>query len=445
MRLIRFAAENHKGLRDRAELDLTEPGLTTLRPKDGKTWDDSLHRVIGIFGANASGKSTVLDALQYMVSAVRNSATAWQAERRMVRSPFALDEKHRAAPSSYELEFILEDVRYEYGFRVGAAGIEEEWLRYVPRARWTNLFTRNHGRPGFFWGSEVKALGEVTGRELVLSRAVLTGHARLSGVGRAIAEDVGFAPLGDVHRGSRVSVIMDMLAKGAMTYDSVTTLLKVADIGINSVSIKETELPQREQELMKRINELLRGDSSRRKGRSVGEAEKVDEDTAATIMRSLEFSHCDGAGRPLRLYEESAGTISWLALAVPAIEALRTGTVLCVDEIDASLHSQLVDILVGMFEDRELNTKGAQMLFTSHDTYLLSNLTEHPLEPDQVWFTEKNVEGATELFSLDDFPRHRDANIARRYLAGRYGAVPRTAPSLLHRVFEESVSGRTEH
>lgn len=437
MRLIRFAAENHKGLRDRAELDLTESGLTTLRPKDGKTWDDSLHRVIGIFGANASGKSTVLDALQYMVSAVRNSATAWQAERRMPRAPFALDEEHRGVPSSYELEFELGGIRYEYGFRVGVKGIAEEWLRYVPGARWKTLFMRNHDKPGFSWGTGVKALTEVTPRELVLSRAMLTGHPRLAAVGGAIAKDIEFAPLGDIHRDQRISSVTDMLAKGTMTYESVTTLLRVADIGISSVSVKGEELPEELQALFRKLNELERS----KVNEEDDEVADVDRDAAASIVRSLEFSHCDGGGRPLRLHEESAGTISWLALAVPAIEALRAGTVLCADEIDASLHSQLVDILVGMFEDRELNTKGAQLLFTSHDTYLLSNLTEHPLKPAQVWFTEKNVEGATELFSLDDFPRHRDANVARRYLAGRYGAVPQTAPSLLHRVLGESTSG----
>lgn len=435
MRLIRFSTENHGSLRDRAELDFTTPSLRTLRPKDGATWGDSLYRVIGLFGANASGKSTVLDVLRYMVAAVRDSATAWQAERRMPRVPFALDEEHRGVPSSYELEFELGDIRYEYGFRVRVKGIAEEWLRYVPGARWKTLFTRNHDKPGFSWGTGVKALTEVTPRELVLSRAMLTEHPRLATVGRAIAEDVEFAPLGDIHRDHRISSIMDMIAKGAMTYDSVTTLLRVADIGISSVKVKEEELPEEIQKFLRKIKEIENTGANKEDD----EVSDVGEVTASEIMRSFEFSHCDGSGRPLRLQEESAGTISWLALAVPAIEALRKGSILCVDEIDASLHSQLVDILVGMFEDEELNTRGAQLLFTSHDTYLLSNLTEHHLEPAQIWFTEKGGDGATELYSLDEFPRHKDANVARRYLSGRYGAVPRPAPSLLHRVLADPV------
>ncbi len=431
MRLIRFTAENHRSLRDRAELTCDTPKLTTLRPRAGESWDDALYAVIGIFGANASGKSTVLDAMGFVVSAINLTATEWQARPGVVRAPFVLDRDHRDEPSRYELEFESDGLRYEYGFQLGKAGVEEEWLRYIPASRWKTLFIRDGAKGPFTWGEGVKPLGEVTPRELVMSRAMVIDHPRLGLIARAITDGVDFAVFSDVHRDRRISSIMEELAGGSMTFESVATLLQVADIGITSVRIAEQELPERQRVIMKRILAVL-NDSVGQDGTAEG---ALDEDTATDMMRSFEFSHGeDVGGRPLGLQEESAGTISWLSLAVPAIQALRNGTVLCIDEIDASLHSQLVDVLVGMFENRELNQHGAQLVFTSHDTYLLSNLAANPLEPGQIWFTEKNNEGASELFSLKDFPRHRDANVAKRYLAGRYGAVPRSAPSLLNRV-----------
>ncbi len=122
--------------------------------------------------------------------------------------------------------------------------------------------------------------------------------------------------------------------------------------------------------------------------------------------------------------------MAWLATAVPALEALRTGGLILVDEIDASLHPHLLDLLLGAFADSEVNVRGGQIVFTSHESYVLSPLSEVALEPEQVWFTDKSVEGVTELTSLADFPRHADANVAKRYLTGRYGGTPRLSPSL---------------
>lgn len=129
------------------------------------------------------------------------------------------------------------------------------------------------------------------------------------------------------------------------------------------------------------------------------------------------------------IHDESDGTIAWLAIAVPALEALRGGGLVIVDEIDASLHPHLLDVLLGVFADPTVNTKQAQLIFTSHESYVLSPLSDVNLEPEQVWFTDKTYEGVTELTCLADFPRHPDANVAKRYLTGRYGGTPRLSPN----------------
>ena len=139
-----------------------------------------------------------------------------------------------------------------------------------------------------------------------------------------------------------------------------------------------------------------------------------------SVVRNLEFVHrssCKEAPR-FSIQRESEGTIAWLSLIVPALDVLRSGGLFCVDEIDASLHSHLVGTLIGFFADPNINHHAAQLVFTSHDTYLLSPLSEINLEPEQIWFTDKDNTGATELICLADFPRHKDANVAKRSSAG---------------------------
>lgn len=105
-------------------------------------------------------------------------------------------------------------------------------------------------------------------------------------------------------------------------------------------------------------------------------------------------------------------------------------------EIDASLHPHLLEVLLGAFADPRVNTRHAQLIFTSHESYVLSPLSEVRLEPEQIWLTDKTYEGVTELTCLADFPKHPDANVAKRYLTGRYGGTPRLSPSLLAAIVE---------
>src|SRR5699024_517487 len=133
---------------------------------------------------------------------------------------------------------------------------------------------------------------------------------------------------------------------------------------------------------------------------------------------------------PFSVQDESDGTIAWLAIAVPALETLRRGGLFLVDEIDASLHPHLLEVLLGAFSDPEVNTQHAQLIFTSHESYVLSPLSEVRLEQHQIWLTDKTYEGITELTCVAEFPKHPDANVAKRYLTGRYGGTPRLSPSL---------------
>jgi AAA15 family ATPase/GTPase len=127
--------------------------------------------------------------------------------------------------------------------------------------------------------------------------------------------------------------------------------------------------------------------------------------------------------------EESLGTVVWLGLAGPIIDALDEGSVLLADELDASLHPVLVQHLVQLFQDPESNPRRAQLLFNSHDADLLGDASgDRPLGRDQIWFTEKGDSGDTSVYPLSDMNPRRQEAIAKRYLEGRYGAIPIVAP-----------------
>ncbi|MDN5635344.1 MAG: ATP-binding protein [Brevibacterium sp.] len=153
---------------------------------------------------------------------------------------------------------------------------------------------------------------------------------------------------------------------------------------------------------------------------------EVPEEIIASMGRSLVFTHksADGGEFSLPLNAQSAGTITWMATVLPAIEALTTGGALVVDELDSSLHPSLTASLIEMFKDEDINHLGAQLIFVAHDTALLSNSPSRILEPNEVWFCEKDDDGTSELFSLQEFDTRKGNNEQKRYLAGKFGAVP---------------------
>lgn len=436
MILLSFTVRNHKSIRDEVAVDLARPALKTLQPKDGN-WSAVSYPLAGIFGGNATGKSAVLDAFRYAFTAVRHSATVWQEAKSMRRAPFKLDGSSQTSTSLYELDLVHDGRRYVYGFEVDRDGIKREWLRDVPSSRWRTLLERDREENVLTFHQSLGSKIEVTPRELVLSRALLLKDSSIHAFARDLVESFDIVLVKDSHRTARLASLADSLADGDVTFADLEALLQVADIGVTKVDIEETNIPERIRRAVRRFERDLREEGD--KGASAEDAEGGDEeqeeleaDELEQVVRRLLFTHQGTADDcpPFSVAEESDGTIAWLAIAVPALEALRGGGLLLVDEIDASLHPHLLEVLLGAFADPLVNAHHAQLIFTSHESYVLSPLSEVRLEPEQIWLTDKTNEGVIELACLADFPKHPDANVAKRYLTGRYGGTPRLSPSL---------------
>lgn len=394
----------------------------------------------GIFGANGTGKSAIVEALDFALTAIRCSATSWQELAAMPYAPFRLDTKSAKAGSRYELDFVLSGVRHRYGFEIDAHGVKREWLRSVPSSRWRTLLELDR---------EEKLLRpsiQVNERELALSRALQLPQSPFHEVAVGLAYGCDVMLAHHAHREACLGTFTDMLAEGSMSCADVQALLEVADIGVTEVEVGKTPLSEAISSSVNKASDPAAETRKPRKAPGSGAVDRwrnapepLEEGSAGHLL----FWHrgVDGESVPFSIHDESDGTLAWLELAVPALQALRAGSLLIVDGIDADLHPHLLELVLRAFTDDNQNIHGAQIIFSSHESYLLSPLSDVAFEPEQIWFTDKTFEGITELTNLSEFPRHRDANIAKRYLIGRYGGTPRLAPSLFETLISESGAG----
>lgn len=418
--LINFRVENHRSIRDEQVLSMEAAGRIgsdeDLRPRDVPGCSSRLLPVAAIYGANASGKSNVLAALSYMREVVSLSHRMWSPDEGIPREPFAWGQK-RDEPSFYEVEMIIDGIRYQYGFILNDQVFLEEWIYAWPNNKKQMWLERE--REFFKFGEKLKGENKVIEgltrpNALYLSAAAQLRHEQLSPLFTWFHSInvtnmlVGFSPrryLGSHHRPEMA--LASMLGDSADARqlnlfederpDSVLehfkSLLNAADIGIVDVRLSRKESSSKE--------------GNARYGRFELKHQSESEDAW------------------LSLNEESRGTQTLFRLALPILRAISRGTLLLVDELESSMHPMLADLIVRQFNDPSINDRNAQLIFSTHDTNLLGPLVGEPaLRRDQVWLTEKDPRGATVLYPLTDFKPRKDENLERGYIQGRYGAIP---------------------
>lgn len=410
--LIQFRVQNHRSLRDEQTLSLVAASKGddsyVLRPPG---LEEELLPAIAIYGANASGKTNVLLALAFMRNAVTHSHRLWEPEAGVPQEPFALSDT-RNEPSFYEVDAVIAGIRYRYGFALSSERVEKEWLHAWPNGRKQTWFEREGAAFEFgrlFQGENETIKGLTRENSLFLSAGAQNNHPALLPIFRWFRElsfevrrgrPFGIRPYGMVQSRmfeelfSRQTSLLSDDDPLLNDREAIVRLLQAADTGIIDVRVERAP------------------DDSR--GRS-----------APRVTLFFQHKTSDPESAWLSMDVESAGTVALLDLASRLVPTLRSGGVLCVDEIESSLHPMLAGALLRLFCSRETNTKGAQLIFTTHDTNLLGNvLGVEPLRRDQIWFTEKDESGASHLYPLTDFHPRREENLERGYLQGRYGAVP---------------------
>lgn len=417
--LIEFSVANFRSIRDRVTLSLEAEPRISERDKTvdernvAHTPDGDLLRVVGIYGANAGGKSNLVTALATFRDLVLNSAREGQSGDSLPAAPFRLDAESLTAPSEFEVVFTQDHSQVRYGVAFTAKRVEREWLFVRPAGadeelRW---FERTHDtfETGGAWlrdpGIEKKTRPEA----LHISVAAAWNHSLAIRIFRWFQTTIRV-----VNNAKDDPDLTMRLLSNETLGEEVRGLIRRLDFGIddlqlesdpNHVSLKSlfdlfptTPIP----------NALV--------------AKLLD---ARLPLRILAIRQ----GVPFSLSaDESAGTNKAVALAGPIVLTLAHGGLLVIDEFDARLHTLLAKQLVELFQDPLTNPHDAQLVFTSHDTNLL---TRTLLRRDQLWFVEKSHKThATDLYSLaeirlDDGKGVRnDARYETDYLQGRYGAIP---------------------
>ncbi|MCT2583457.1 ATP-binding protein [Actinophytocola sp. S1-96] len=377
----------------------------------------SLLTVSAIYGPNASGKSNIIAALGWLQFAVLDSLRFW--EDGIPLEPFAFtDDPDR--PAEFTIESVVGGVRFEYVLELNRDRVHYEGLFHYPERKRRRIFERE--------GNELtlqRGLGQLSGaRELLTSTTLALSAARrfnephVSGFTRDLLNtQVLGAPVTSSHWRRRrprfaqtrhwfedpvddgqtpLPGFGDLLSPTQEDRTRALALLRIADLGIDDVLIDDEPID-------------LQG---------------VERDSPPPRMRRrVRLVHRSGHERlPLDFSAESEGTRTWFALIAPVLTALKNGSRVLFDELDASLHPTLSAQLIRLFQDPVTNPEGAQLIFTSHDTSLLGQLNR-----DEVWLTEKLDDGSTRLGALAEFAGERvrkSQNLEKAYLHGRFGALP---------------------
>lgn len=412
--LLRFAIQNFRSIRDRQEISLVASSLKDVeQPKIAiESLGLDVLRVMAIYGANASGKTSVLRALAYMANAVLQSQRSWPPSGPIPTEPFQLDAESNARPSTFEIDIVIDGTRYNYGFELDSKRVFAEWLLAYPRGKKQTWFRRSttDGDAQFRFGKnllgENRAIQNLTRpNSLFLSAAAQNGHQQLLPIFKWFSDRL------DVVNPARRQMLQFSAARLCETDEGRRALLRflsAADLGIVDVDVKERDVGEKFQNAFRIFL------------KSITETELPEEPAK---FPEIHLRHQAGGRAPVALDfdDESDGTKALFALAAPVFHALSTGGVLCVDELDSSLHPILALHVVRAFVDPDTNTTGAQLIFNTHDTNLLD---VDLLRRDQIWFTEKDQGGATHVYPLSDFRPRRQENLKRGYLQGRYGGVP---------------------
>ncbi|WAL72084.1 ATP-binding protein [Kitasatospora sp. YST-16] len=423
--LLGFRIANHRSIKAEQDFD--------LRPVYRK--NETSIRVAAVYGPNASGKSNILNGLRFMHDAVTEQSAEWRGTEGVPQQPFMLDAESPESPSSYAVDLVAGGIKYSYGFSIDRMRVTEEWLYSYPSGRKQLLFERTGAKFKFgraFGSPRVRLLDELTpDNGLFLSYAARAKIEEPRTVFDWFHRSLWFASDERANISQMRHRTMEMLA-APETSERIRRLIRAADFGILGV---ERETPAIS---IERVDSKdLDGDAARltlEPGGAVKvlhSGERVPPDlllqihNLQSLNKSVLFEHSGVRNAKFPLEQESRGTRAWFEAAGYLIGALENGWTLVVDELDTSLHPVLLAHMVKLFQDPDANPRGAQLVFTTHDTSLLGRHGgDELLRRDEIWFMEKNGNGESALFPLTDFKPRDGLNWERRYLGGAVGAIP---------------------
>lgn len=383
--MLQFSVTNHRSMKDTAVISMLASKDKSLKESiispDGKK---ELLPVMAIYGANAAGKSNLLHAILTMRDMVAGKSAKLLKGQTLPQDPFAFGDSLNT-PTSFEMIYYFEGIKYAYGFSFNHRSILEEYLYHWPNNRELLVFQRIHNKYSFRENinEQMTLASRTPDNRLYL---VTSNEWNCPQTEKAFQwfqkQLTGFLGNENTLPQTIAAIRSDKDAK-----KHILNEMLLADLGICDITI-------------------------------IGETENP---AVMTIHKLFDTDGKENAYE-LRLDQESQGTKRFFSRIGCWLEALKDGAVLIVDELEASLHPLLTRHLIEMMMDASININHAQLIFTTHDAGILDLSL---LRRDQIWFAEKNEKTAvTEIYALSEFSPRKGENIHKGYLQGRYGAIP---------------------
>ena len=406
--LIQFNFKNFNSFRDEATLDLSAAKMTEFSERVISVGGEKILPVAAVYGANASGKSNVYAAFEYMTNYVVNSFKYGDEVKNFdeIRPhPFLFDKESAQADTSFEVYFTVPgdktEKSYNYGFCVGQKGITEEWLNYKAKTarKYKSIFYRDENT-------------------LDLSGIPKASRENIS---IALEKQVLIVSLGAKLRVAKCKLVRDWFLNNEFAdFGNVITNFFMSRL-LPEGFVDDEKVREKVVKFFSSFDETIKGfEITRLPQQDNSKDEYFKIDALHKMIGSNELAK-------IPLQNESAGTLKMFALYPELQEVLNHGGVFFIDELNARLHPLLVRNFILTFLNLENNVNHAQLVFTTHDTWQLSNQL---LRRDEIWFTEKDEDGLSTLYSLADFIDEdgsrirKDESYEKNYLLGKYGAIP---------------------
>lgn len=396
--LIQFSFKNFKSFKDEVTLDMTASSIKEHTDKLIEDGNEKYLKVTAIYGANACGKSNVIEAFSHMKRIILDSFTEEAKWENIPLKRFTFDEESKNSNSMFEVFFKYNNEVYQYGFELDNHSIKEEWLykeKKVKYRKFELVFARENSN--FELSKELKIYSEMLNglseKTLILS---FLANIKIGDIKNTYEwfKETKILNLGTFNPGENLSEFLprELLEGDLKAKDNFNNFLSDIDVGIKDIKIEETN----------------------------------SDDKSKYNIFSIHLNNDTNNNEYLPIFEESDGTLKMISLYSDIEKCLTNGGTIFIDELDAKLHPLLTKYLIQKFHNKNSNPNNAQLIYTTHDVI---NLKKENFRRDEIWFVEKNLKNESTLYSLveykiDNNKVRNDASYDKDYLLGKYGALP---------------------
>ena len=423
--LIEFRFKNYRSFRDEATLSMEAMGLDSKKDCLINYKSQRILPAVAIYGKNGGGKSNVIRAFWLAVQFIKNAQRTQHEKSEIPVHSFALNDYSVEQPTEFEFIYTKTNIKYWYGFSATRQKILEEHLFHAPKGQKATVFNREGQNFSF---TEDKALRKLIGKmvsenQLFFSVACAMNDADCVKAMQWFREDIRFS-----RDYTDISPQLINYSEDPLMLKAISNYAKAADFGIEDIQfdINNQEIDDSDafsknmpDDLKKALSQFAQALASSPNVKM--QQMRVEQVDAKTTHRGKNKDGSKGLYK-LDLDDESDGTRRLMSIA-PAIEStLQMGGLLLIDEINRELHPILVAYIVAKFQNKNTNPHGAQLVFTTHNTELMSM---DLLRKDQFYFVDKrNADGVSELYSVSELGTRTTENIQKNYILGKYGAIP---------------------